>query len=190
MTAEVTPETTEPANATLERLRAGLEGLAVREVEARDGMPTLAIEPADALPVMTALRNACGFEILTLVTALDHDPDPPAPRFEMTWQLQSVQHGDRVRVHATLAGRGEGADDAPRVASVVSLWPGAAYGERECFDMFGVLFEGHENLKRILMPEAYDHHPLRKDFPHAGIEPDRLYKAWDRERRAPQGDGA
>ena len=172
MTTEATPETREPANATLERVRAGLEGLALREVEARDGMPTLTIEPADALPVMTALRDACGFEILTLVTALDHDPDPPAPRFEMTWQLQSVQHGDRVHTHP------------------ISLWPGAAYGERECFDMFGVLFEGHENLKRILMPEAYDHHPLRKDFPHAGIEPDRLYKAWDRERRAPQGDGA
>jgi NADH:ubiquinone oxidoreductase subunit C len=50
--------------------------------------------------------------------------------------------------------------------------------------MFGVLFDGHAGLKRLLMPEGYEHFPLRKDFPHQGIEPDRLYRAWDRERRA------
>ena len=64
------------------------------------------------------------------------------------------------------------------------LFPGAAFMERECYDMFGVRFEGHAHLRRLLMPEAYGHHPLRKDFPHQGIEPDRLYREWDRERRA------
>jgi NADH-quinone oxidoreductase subunit C len=54
--------------------------------------------------------------------------------------------------------------------------------ERECFDMFGVVFEGHPALKRLLMPEDYDHFPLRKDFPHYGIEPDRLYREWERAR--------
>jgi NADH-quinone oxidoreductase subunit C/D len=54
--------------------------------------------------------------------------------------------------------------------------------ERECWDMFGIRFDGHENLRRLLMPEAYGHHPLRKEFPHQGIEPDRLYREWERER--------
>jgi NADH:ubiquinone oxidoreductase subunit C len=49
--------------------------------------------------------------------------------------------------------------------------------------MFGIRFDGHANLRRLLMPDEYGHHPLRKDFPHQGIEPDRLYREWDRERR-------
>jgi NADH-quinone oxidoreductase subunit C len=175
------------ALSTLERLRGGLAGLDFREAPSRDGMPTLCTEPERVPELMGRLRDACGFEMCTLVTALDHDPEPPAPRFEMVWQLRSVQHLDRVRVHAFLAGRGT-PDDPPRVPSVTSIWPGAAYSERECYDMFGVLFDGHEGLKRILMPEAYEHFPLRKDFPHAGIEPDRLYKAWDRARRQPTGE--
>lgn len=170
-----------------ERVRDGLGGLDVREVAARDGMPTVCTEPERLLEVMRALRDICGFESCTLITAIDHDTDPPAPRFEMVWQLISVRHADRVRVHAWLAGRG-GEGDPPRAPSVTSLWPGAAYSERECYDMFGVQFDGHENLRRILMPDAYDHHPLRKDFPHAGIEPDRLYQAWDRERRQESGE--
>jgi len=75
-----------------------------------------------------------------------------------------------------------GGDD-PRVATCTDLWPGAGFSERECYDMFGVRFEGHPDLRRLLMPEGYGHHPLRKDFPHEGIEPDRLYREWDRERR-------
>ena len=73
---------------------------------------------------------------------------------------------------------------APEAPTCTDLWPGAAYFERECFDLLGVRFTGHAHLKRLLMPEGYDHHPLRKDFPHQGIQPDRLYREWDRERRA------
>jgi len=69
------------------------------------------------------------------------------------------------------------------VASCTALWPGASYMERECYDMFGIRFEDHPDLKRLLMPDGYGHHPLRKDFPHKGIQPDRLYREWDRERR-------
>jgi len=174
---------------TAERVRGALKGVALRELESPDGVLTLRTEPEAVLELMHALHGACGFEINTFVTAIDHDSDPPAPRFELIWQLQSVRHSDRLRVHAYLAGRGS-RDDPPRVASVTSIWPGAAFGERECYDMFGVLFEGHEGLKRILMPEAFEYFPLRKDFPHAGIEPDRLYKAWDRERRGSRGEGA
>ena len=76
------------------------------------------------------------------------------------------------------------AEDDARVPTCTDLWPGAGYAERECYDMFGIEFDGNPDLRRLLMPEGYEHHPLRKDFPHQGIEPDRLYRAWDRERRA------
>jgi NADH-quinone oxidoreductase subunit C len=69
------------------------------------------------------------------------------------------------------------------VPSCCDLWRGASFSEREVWDMFGVRFEGHPDLRRLLMPEGYPHHPLRKDFPHQGIEPDKLYRDWDRERR-------
>jgi NADH:ubiquinone oxidoreductase subunit C len=176
---------------TRERVAAGLSGLDHQELEARDGMLTLRVPVAAAREALLALRDRCGFELCTIVTAVDHDeaPRPAEARFEVVWQLQSVAHGDRVRVKAWLAGTEPGAADfsAP---SIADLWAGAAYFERECFDMFGIGFEGHEGLRRLLMPEAYEHYPLRKEFPHGGIEPDRLYKAWDRARRQTAGGEA
>jgi NADH-quinone oxidoreductase subunit C len=138
-------------------------------------MPTIAILVTQVSDVMERLRDRCGFDTSICVTAIDRFPKDP--RFEMCWQFLSVQHNDRVRVHAFVVGRDL------KVPTITHLWPGAAYGERECFDMFGIVFEGHAGLKRLLMPEGYDHYPLRKDFPHQGIEPDRLYREWDRRRR-------
>lgn len=166
---------------TQERVAAALEGLTATFREAADGMTTASVELDEVRRAAECLRDRADFELCTLVTAIDHFP--AQPRFEMTWQLQSVTHGDRVRLHAFAAG------EPPTAPSLTTLWPGAAYTERECYDLMGVRFEGHqdfhgrENLRRILMPEAFEHHPLRKDFPHQGIEPDRLYKRWDKERR-------
>ena len=95
----------------------------------------------------------------------------------MVHQLFSLAHNDRLRLVTAV-------DLDQRVPSAVALWPGAAYMERECYDMFGLVFDGHPGLKRLLMPEEYGWHPLRKDFPHQGIEPDRIYREWDRKRRA------
>lgn len=165
---------------TLERLREGLAGLEYRELEVLDGLPTLEVSPGTEHPLLQALRDRCGFQSVTFVTAVDYFPEEP--RFRVVWQLLSVRHNDRVRVQCRVPG------GDPRVRTITDLWPGASYSEREAWDLFGIRFEGHPDLRRLMMPEAYDHHPLRKDFPHQGIEPDRLYREWDRSRRV-QGAG-
>ena len=174
-------------SSTTERVSCGLTGQKYETLESRDGMLTLRVEITEARALLLALHKECAFEINTLVTAVDHGierEDEDKPRFDMIWQFQSVSHADRIRIHSWAKSQ------EPVAPSIADLWSGATYGERECFDMFGVIFEGHESLKRLLMPEAYDHFPLRKDFPHQGIEPDRLYKAWDRERRQEEGGEA
>jgi NADH-quinone oxidoreductase subunit C len=153
-----------------------LAGLEHRLDEDADGMPALSVEREHLHAVLERLRDAGGFATVTLVTAVDHYPTEP--RFQVTHQLLSVERGERVRVKTLVRG-----DDA-WVPTCSDLWPGADWSERECWDMFGIRFEGHPDLRRLLMPEGYDHHPLRKEFPHAGIEPDRLYREWDRKRRS------
>ena len=160
---------------TLARIAEALEGTEYETSIARDGMACVRVSRDAATGLFSALREAAGFESVTLVTAVDRLP--AEPRFEVTYQLWSLSAGDRLRVQVEAPG------DDPVVPSCTHLWPGAAFFERECFDMFGVTFEGHAGLKRLLMPEGYEHHPLRKDFPHQGIEPDKLYRRWDEERR-------
>jgi len=160
---------------TLERIQAGLAPGAFKVLASREGTTTIEVALADAKETIRRLRDVCGFETNTFVTAVDRHP--AEPRFELAWQFLSYKHNDYVRVHARVGG------DHPVAPTITDLFPGTAYSERECFDMFGIVFEGHVGLKRLLMPEDYDHFPLRKDFPHQGIEPDRLYREWDRRRR-------
>jgi len=159
----------------LDRIRPALADLAQSVTTGSDGIACLELEPRQVHDAIAKLRLECGFDTSTFVTAVDRFPSEP--RFEVVWQFHSMDHDERIRVRARVAG------SAPNVPSIVDLFPGAAFGERECFDMFGVVFDGHPGLKRLLMPEGYDHFPLRKDFPHQGIEPDRLYREWDRRRR-------
>jgi NADH:ubiquinone oxidoreductase subunit C len=161
-------------DASRARIDLALGGIEHSWLTARDGLPALALTRAQLKPALAALKGA-GFESAVFVTAVDRMGR--TPRFELVHQLASLAHNERVRLHTPLV---EG-ESAP---TCVDLWPGAAYMERECFDMFGIVFEGHAGLKRLLMPDEYGHHPLRKDFPHRGIEPDRLYRQWDRARRA------
>ena len=158
----------------LDRIRPAIAGLATEASSPRDGIALLETSAANVKELVARLRHACGFELCTFVTAVDRFP--AEPRFEVLWQLQSIEHEDRVRIRARVGG------ERPAVPTIVDLYPGAAFSERECFDMFGVVFEGHPGLKRLLRPEGYEHFPLRKDFPHQGIEPDLLYREWDRQR--------
>jgi NADH-quinone oxidoreductase subunit C len=102
----------------------------------------------------------CPFNFLSDVTCVDWYPTQP--RFEVIYQLFSISKKERVRLKVRLNG------EAPAVESVTSVWPAANYFEREVFDLFGVRFTGHPYLRRLLMPEEWEGHPLRKDYPVEG----------------------
>jgi NADH-quinone oxidoreductase subunit C len=100
------------------------------------------------------------FTFLSDVTGVDCFPREP--RFELNYHLLSLARRERLRLKVRLNGA------HPAVESVTPVWPTANWHEREVFDLFGVLFEGHPDLRRILMPEDWEGHPLRKDYPVEG----------------------
>jgi NADH-quinone oxidoreductase subunit C len=102
----------------------------------------------------------CPFNFLSDVTCVDWHPSEP--RFEVIYQLLSIPRKERVRLKVRLG------SDSPAVESVTSVWPAANFFEREVFDLFGVRFTGHPYLRRIQMPENWEGHPLRKDYPVEG----------------------
>jgi NADH-quinone oxidoreductase subunit C len=117
----------------------------------------------------SALREACSllrddvncpFNYLSDVTCVDWHPREP--RFEVIYQLLSLAKKERVRLKVRLG------SDSPAVESVTSVWPAANFFEREVFDLFGIRFTGHPYLRRIQMPENWEGHPLRKDYPVEG----------------------
>jgi NADH-quinone oxidoreductase subunit C len=126
--------------------------------------PALDVPPADLLAVLSSLKADHGFDMLTDVSGVDWSV-AASPRFTVVYHLFSTASHDYVRLAADCAD-----DAAPEVPSASSLWPGADWHEREAFDMFGIRFAGHPDLRRILMWDGYPYFPLRKDFPLAGIE--------------------
>jgi NADH-quinone oxidoreductase subunit C len=102
----------------------------------------------------------CPFNYLSDVTCVDWYPNEP--RFEIVYHLLSIPNKERVRLKVRLNG------DSPALESITSVWPAANYFEREVFDLFGVRFTGHPYLRRLLMPEDWEGHPLRKDYPVEG----------------------
>lgn len=101
------------------------------------------------------------FDLITDITALDY-PNR-AERFVLVYHIFSIKNKERIRIKLPIK-------DGESVKSVTSIWRGAEWLEREVYDMFGINFEGHPDLRRILMTEDYKYHPLRKDFPLTGIE--------------------
>jgi NADH-quinone oxidoreductase subunit C len=123
-------------------------------------MPTYQVAGEDLLETVRFLRDAQGFDLLADLCGIDWKDR--TPRFGVVIHLLSTTHKEYVRLHVGAV------HDA--VPSVSSLHPGANWHEREAFDMFGIRFDGHPDPRRILMWDAYPYHPLRKDFPLAGIE--------------------
>jgi NADH-quinone oxidoreductase subunit C len=123
---------------------------------------TLEIDPAKIVAVCRFLRHEQKFVRLDAVTCVDWYP--MEPRFEMVYHLHSIENNQRLRLKSKVGG------EKPEIDSVYSVWRAADWFEREIFDLFGVGFRNHPNLKRILMPEGWEGHPLRKDYPVHGYK--------------------
>ena len=128
--------------------------------------PAFNVPLGELVAVLKYLRDEFAFDLLMDLTAIDW-AEGASPRFTVVYHLlSSSRAGNYIRIAAACGG----SDLEPTAPSVVSLWPGANWHERECFDMFGIKFEGHPDLRRILMWDGYPYFPLRKEFPLAGIE--------------------
>lgn len=126
--------------------------------------PAVNVSAADAVALLTSLRDESGFDMLVDVTAIDW-AEGASPRFTVVWHLLATARGEYLRVAADCP------DDAePAMPTVTGLWAAADWHERETYDLLGIRFTGHPDLRRILMWDGYPYHPLRKEFPLAGIE--------------------
>jgi NADH-quinone oxidoreductase subunit C len=124
----------------------------------------LFVPPARLRELLTVLKDPCGFNMLAELGGTDYlgYPGRTRARFEVHYVLRNLETSERLVVKA-------GVDDPdPALPSAYSLWPGADWMEREVFDMFGIRFSGHPDLRRILMPEEFTAYPLRKDYPLRG----------------------
>jgi len=119
---------------------------------------TLTLNPDQILAACLALRDEFGFERLSGETAVDYWPQQN-PRFHVVYLLRSLQHNLRLILRVPLDG------NAPSLTTIESVYPNANWLEREVWDMFGIRFEGHSDLRRIVMPYDWEGHPLRKDYP-------------------------
>jgi NADH-quinone oxidoreductase subunit C len=120
---------------------------------------TLTIAPEQIRAACITVK-AAGYNFFEDMTAVDWFP--AAPRFQLSYHILSLAMKDRIRLRVLLE------DANPAVESITPVWAGADYYEREVFDLFGIRFEEHPNLRRIMMPDEWIGHPLRKDYPVEG----------------------
>ena len=126
------------------------------------------IVPREAIAdVCLFLRDSHQFDMLADLCGADRGPEDD-PRFEVNYHLLSTKHFKRLRLKVLLS------EDDPHVSTVTHIWKTADWHERETFDLFGVIFDGHPDLRRILLPSDFDGHALRKDYPLRGYEPYRI----------------
>jgi len=125
---------------------------------------TVECSPKNLVDLLQSLRDQEGFDILIDLTAVDHGEDCES-RFSTVIHLYSLVHRGYIRVHSVCSD-----NDNPIMPSCAEIYPAANWHEREAYDMFGIKFTDHPNLKRILMWDDYPYFPLRKEFPLAGID--------------------
>jgi NADH-quinone oxidoreductase subunit C len=172
---------------TFAAVKAAFPGKKFRATEFR-GDSTLVVEPADLHAVMAFLKSGAGgaYDFLSDVLGIDYLNYPAAMpgRFAVVYNLVSYSSDRRffvkVFLNPSIPTDGIEADPALVVDSVTDLWPGAEWTEREVFDMFGIRFRNHPDLRRILTWEAYPAHPLRKDYPLRGRGEREAYRVVDR----------
>jgi NADH-quinone oxidoreductase subunit C len=151
-------------SAALRRLLELCSG-AVQETSERLGEATACIESARLHEVMRALQldPALRFEMLMDLTAVDHPGREP--RFDVVYHLYSPEHAQRLRIKVGVSEQECGVD------TMTGLWPAADWLEREVWDLYGIHFRGHPDLRRILLYEEFEGHPLRKDYPKTRRQP-------------------
>ncbi|RMH13417.1 MAG: NADH-quinone oxidoreductase subunit C [Planctomycetota bacterium] len=172
---------------TFARVKEAFEGKKFRATEFR-GQSTLVVEPQDLLDVMRFLREdeQCRYDFLSDVIGIDYlgYPTPMPGRFAVVYNLVSYEHDRRffVKVYLNPTRPTEGIEEDPALylESMCPIWPGAEWPEREVFDMFGIRFRNHPDLRRILLWEDYPAHPLRKDYPLRGRGEREMYRVVDR----------
>jgi NADH-quinone oxidoreductase subunit C len=124
------------------------------------GELTLEIAAEHIVAVCSYLKQSQNFVRLSTVTGVDWYPQEP--RFEVVYHLHSPERNERLRLKCRLAGAN------PEIDSVTVVWRGAGWYERETFDLFGIRFRNHPDLRRIMLPEDWEGYPLRKDYPVTG----------------------
>jgi NADH-quinone oxidoreductase subunit C len=115
---------------------------------------------AGEIRAAAAAMQAAGYNFFEDMTAVDWFPS--SPRFQLSYHLLSHAFKEHIRLRALVE------EATPSIESITPVWPSANYYEREVFDLFGIRFEGHPNLRRILLPDEWEGHPLRKDYPVEG----------------------
>jgi len=125
---------------------------------------TVTVPAGSIVEICTFLRSEHGFDLLADLCGADRGPEED-PRFEVNYHLFSTNHYKRIRLKALVS------EDDPRIDSVAEVWKTANWHERETYDLLGIVFDGHPDLRRILLPSDFDGHALRKDYPLRGYEP-------------------
>lgn len=143
-------------------LREGPIGPMIAAVAVTQGELTLVVAARDIVRVMTYLRDDSRCEFTCFIDLCGVDYPARAQRFDVVYHLLSIKQNQRIRVKVAT-------DEATPVPSLIPVFPAADWYERETYDLYGVLFEGHPDLRRLLTDYGFDGHPLRKDFPLTGF---------------------
>ncbi|MBN1393529.1 MAG: NADH-quinone oxidoreductase subunit C [Pirellulales bacterium] len=145
----------------VQQLQTAFAGLTASEFRGQ----TRIVAPVESLfDILKTLKEKHGFDLLVDITCVDYLDYPDAKdRFGLVYLLANTETAERIAIRCFVN------DPEPTVPSVVALWAGANWPEREAWDMFGIRFDGHPDPRRILLPEQFTAHPLRKDYPLQGL---------------------
>ena len=157
---EVLPENGSDLPAPLGELVDGFPE--AEDAESATGQNVVRVDASRLVEFVQAARDA-GYEMFIDVTAVDYRRQRPGPRYDLVIGLLSLQHNQRLRILVGIDG------DVPTAPSITGVYPGANFYEREVYDLFGIDFTGHPDLTRIMMPDDWEGHPLRKDTPVGAV---------------------
>jgi NADH-quinone oxidoreductase subunit C len=166
-----------------ERLQSAITAAADRygaELSLYLGESTLLVPPQNIAAVAQMLRDEFGFDTFIDGTAVDYFPNTD-PRFHVVYQLTSMRYNMRIQLRVPVSGIN------PSIQTVEKVYPGANWYEREMWDLFGIRFEGHSDLRRLVMPEDWEGHPLRKDYPDGYEEVQFTFNVNEIQLRKPSG---